>query len=303
MIRESELDLLQRDLDGDLTFEEKQHLNQLLKENSELFSMYERLRRVSHQLADLPPVTPAFSLVDSILPILEKERIGAIPPKPMAEQHRKQQEVQALSVKQAQAVTIAKRRIPSWIPRVGSGVAAASLLLGLFFMVKGQLHQPAPSAETGGTVVVNPAPVVSEQPPVTTSKKQHGPAVPPKTEVKSVESKNSNVKKKAVQKKTPPVKSTPPPVAKPKTVVPPPVVTPPPVIQSTPPTPIFPGAGSPTPGMRKEDREESEKNAEKVEKTEKPEQTDESSADKDNKEADQNDKSEQDEQQEDNAQE
>lgn len=65
------MEAMQRDLDGDLTAEERQRMQIHLLNCPDCVSLYERLRRLSSQLENLPKVEPPFSLVDALLPRLE----------------------------------------------------------------------------------------------------------------------------------------------------------------------------------------------------------------------------------------
>ncbi|MBG9804634.1 hypothetical protein ABHN05_11680 [Brevibacillus laterosporus] len=122
-------DWMQRDLDDDLSVEEKRMLQAKLAENPEYMLQYERLQKVSDGLANLPRVTPPFSIVDALLPQLEQSRVT---PEPAAVT---QTAPPRLELKQKQDKSAAKnRRLPLWMAKVGSGVAAACLLLGIFVM-------------------------------------------------------------------------------------------------------------------------------------------------------------------------
>ncbi|MFM1655384.1 anti-sigma factor family protein [Brevibacillus sp. B_LB10_24] len=127
------LELIQRDLDGDLSPEEKLVLEKHLQADPELQLVYSRLQRVSAQLEQLPNVTPPFSIVDSILPKLEI-------PDPVPVLAAKQGELPRLERRAAAAQEQPRtktRRFPLWAAKAGSGVAAACLLFGLFMLTKG----------------------------------------------------------------------------------------------------------------------------------------------------------------------
>lgn len=70
------IELMQRHLDGDLNEEEHKRLSEHLDACPECADMMERLTQIDQDLANLPKVTPAFSLVDSILPRLEQLEAG-----------------------------------------------------------------------------------------------------------------------------------------------------------------------------------------------------------------------------------
>jgi len=63
---------MQRQLDGDLNEQEFAALSEHLRECPDCAAMFERLERLSSELENLPRVTPAYSLVDAILPELER---------------------------------------------------------------------------------------------------------------------------------------------------------------------------------------------------------------------------------------
>jgi len=251
MIKDMEMELLQRDLDDDLTMEEKESLRLILAKNADLQLMHDRMKKVSRQLADLPPVTPTFSLVDSILPELEKERKIKKPVPAMARLER--EELPTLEWKQPQEQNVAKiKRLPAWFSKVGSGVAAACLLFGLFFLMKNAvMDKPLPGSQTSGSVVVEPVSSQAESPVqqvVPTVVKPEVPTVP-------------QPPKKTPKTKTGPSKTQTPPN---KAPVKKPVVTQKPAAKPTVPAvpaapidsgAIFPGAGSSMPAATSSDIE------------------------------------------------
>ncbi|MCR8965128.1 hypothetical protein O0550_18305 [Brevibacillus halotolerans] len=128
---------MQRDLDDDLSEEEKRILQAKLAENPEYMLQYERLKKVSDGLTNLPRVTPPFSIVDALLPQLEQSRET---PEPAAVT---QTELPRLELKQTEDKSVGKkRRLPLWMAKVGSGVAAACLLLGIFVMANKEKTEP-----------------------------------------------------------------------------------------------------------------------------------------------------------------
>ncbi len=70
------MELMQRSLDGDLDSHETSRMMEHIRTCPECAAMYERLTRLSNNLAQLPRVVPRFSIVDSILPRLEELPIG-----------------------------------------------------------------------------------------------------------------------------------------------------------------------------------------------------------------------------------
>lgn len=72
MNREEGMELVQRSIDGDLNEEESSRLQMYLQNYPECAALLERLTRLSEELTQLPHVTPKYSLVDAILPQLER---------------------------------------------------------------------------------------------------------------------------------------------------------------------------------------------------------------------------------------
>ncbi|MFC3802059.1 anti-sigma factor family protein [Cohnella sp. GCM10012308] len=72
MNREEGMELVQRSIDGDLNEEESSRLQLYLQNYPECAALLERLTRLSEELTQLPHVTPRYSLVDAILPQLER---------------------------------------------------------------------------------------------------------------------------------------------------------------------------------------------------------------------------------------
>ena len=66
------MELMNRYLDGDLDERELERLERHLQQSPEAVAMFERLKRLHHQLEQLPMVTPPTSIVDAILPKLEQ---------------------------------------------------------------------------------------------------------------------------------------------------------------------------------------------------------------------------------------
>jgi hypothetical protein len=159
MINEHIWDLMQRDLDDDLSPEEQLFLRSSVQKDPDLQLMYERLKRVSDQLEQLPPVTPAFSIVDSILPQLEE---AALQPSTAPASTRTELPRLELKSSASQAKRPKWKGLPVWMARAGSGLVAACLLFGLFFMVNGP-KQSGPDVNNQGSTVTptsNPTPSV-----------------------------------------------------------------------------------------------------------------------------------------------
>lgn len=66
------MELMQRHMDHDLNEEEQTAMEEHLEGCSECKKMYEKLELLQEELAQLPKVTPTFSIVDSILPTLDQ---------------------------------------------------------------------------------------------------------------------------------------------------------------------------------------------------------------------------------------
>lgn len=127
-MKDEVMELIQRDLDNDLNELEKERLQQLLHRDPQLQLVYARLRRVSDQLANLPPVSPPYSLVDAILPRLE----AAARPADEASHHRDGQAVPRLIARTHVSAPVAPRSsartFPAWLAKAGTGAVAAALL-------------------------------------------------------------------------------------------------------------------------------------------------------------------------------
>ncbi|MFS0727490.1 zf-HC2 domain-containing protein [Paenibacillus sp. 1P07SE] len=125
------MDYMQRQLDGDLDERETDILNKHTRHCPDCAAMMDRLRLLSDELASLPKVTPSFSLVDAIMPQLDK--LDAQTQAPAATQPPA-----------ARRAAPAERR-QSWLDRLPlktiSGVVAASIVAGLFIL---NYNEPAP---------------------------------------------------------------------------------------------------------------------------------------------------------------
>lgn len=147
MSRTDFLELIQRDLDGDLTPVEKELLNRQLQSDPELQLMHARLLHVSESLEQLPPVTPPFSLVDAILPQLD----SSSPDPVQTEAQPRMMELPRLEKKSEISSAEPKRRaIPAWLLKASSGVVAASLLFGIYAMAH-KANQTQVQDDTNGS--------------------------------------------------------------------------------------------------------------------------------------------------------
>ncbi|MFD0692861.1 zf-HC2 domain-containing protein [Paenibacillus sp. GCM10027628] len=125
------MELMQRQLDGDLHAQEIDELEAHLMHCLECAEMFERLQRLSSELTQLPKVVPPYSLVDAILPQLsELDRHAAASITDPAI---------ALGTEAPSVADGQPRKLP-WTRRFGSqfswkfagGVVAAGLIIGFF---------------------------------------------------------------------------------------------------------------------------------------------------------------------------
>jgi hypothetical protein len=125
------MELMQRQLDGDLNSQEEDELHAHLAYCLDCVQVFERLQRLSGELAQLPKVVPPYSLVDAILPQLaeiDKEAAASITDKAAVFS------AEVSHIEQGQ-----RKKLP-WTRRLGSqfswkfasGVVAAGLIIGFF---------------------------------------------------------------------------------------------------------------------------------------------------------------------------
>ena len=147
---------MQRDLDGDLSSGEKQMLYSLLQKDPDLQLKYNRLKNVSKQLEQLPPVVPSFSIVDSILPRLESAAAM-----PVAKSILNEEILPTLEVKHKSSSPVTSKkwkRTKVWLASIGSTAAAACLMIGMLFTGSdGKNHEIADSNQ--GSMIA-PPPIV-----------------------------------------------------------------------------------------------------------------------------------------------
>ncbi|MED4585652.1 hypothetical protein P9578_23045 [Brevibacillus choshinensis] len=131
MTNEEIWEWMQRDLDGDLSLVEQDALYNIIRKDSDLQLKYNRLKTVSQQLEQLPPVVPSFSIVDSILPRLESA--AAVPAASFA---MNEEILPTLEVKRnvsSPSETKKWKRMKVWLASIGSTAVAACLLIGIMF--------------------------------------------------------------------------------------------------------------------------------------------------------------------------
>ncbi|MCM3141568.1 hypothetical protein [Brevibacillus sp. MER 51] len=231
MTNEEIFELMQRDLDGDLSESEQELLLRLIQKDADLQLMYNRLKDVSQQLEHLPPVVPPISIVDSILPKLE---LAAA--KPAAVKSTVNEEIlPTLEVKrESSSLPESKKwkRMKVWMASLGSTAVAASLLVGVLFSGGDGKKQEVDSFQNGTDMT----PAVVEQPKVpvdpTPQSNNPIPSNPKEEEGKAKKStgaatqtKSKKPPAKNVQKQTQPPKKTNPTPPPKKAVPPTPVVT------------------------------------------------------------------------------
>jgi hypothetical protein len=118
------MELMQRQLDGDLDESEIEVLMNHTRQCPDCAAMFERLQLLSAELTSLPKVMPSYSLVDAIMPQLERMELFG---QPEAEPPSMVSRTEA-----AKRLTKRERRWPSM--RIMSGVIAAGIVAGLFIV-------------------------------------------------------------------------------------------------------------------------------------------------------------------------
>ncbi|UED73172.1 anti-sigma factor [Brevibacillus sp. DP1.3A] len=233
MTNEEIFELMQRDLDGDLSESEQQLLYRMIQKDADLQLMYNRLKDVSQQLEHLPPVVPPFSIVDSILPKLE---LAAA--KPAAVKSAVNEEIlPTLEVKrESSSLPESKKwkRMKVWMASLGSTAVAASLLVGMLFSGGDGKKQDVDSFQNGTDMT----PAAVEQPktpgpdtptppsnnPISSNSKEEEDKTK-KSTGSATQTKSKKPPAKNVQKQTPPPKKTNPTQPPKKAVPPTPVMT------------------------------------------------------------------------------
>jgi hypothetical protein len=123
------MDLMHRQLDGDLDESEYSVLIDHTRHCPDCAAMYDRLQLLSAELTSLPKVVPSYSLVDAILP--ELQRLD------LEERSDSMHIVHSAEVEQEQGKAAARRlsrsrRLPSL--RYMGGIIAAGVVAGLFII-------------------------------------------------------------------------------------------------------------------------------------------------------------------------
>lgn len=122
------MELMQRQLDDDLSDAELEVLMNHTRQCPDCAAMFERMKQLSAELSSLPKVTPSYSLVDAILPELERlDRLAAGKTSTAGSDAATSTEHPRDPRRIAR-----KRRWPAW-SAIGS-VVAAGIVAGLFIM-------------------------------------------------------------------------------------------------------------------------------------------------------------------------
>ena len=120
------MELMQRQLDDDLDESEKEVLTNHTRQCPDCAAMFERLQLLSAELTSLPKVMPSYSLVDAIMPQLERIELFGQPD---------QEAMPASPVQSTEAQPRRKKRERRWPSlRIMSGVIAAGIVAGLFLV-------------------------------------------------------------------------------------------------------------------------------------------------------------------------
>lgn len=154
MTCEEMMDLMQRNLDQDLTAAEERALYAHLEKCPDCSDLYERLKLLSDELAQLPKVKPAYSIVDAILPQLESlpgwNEADPDADKGMAAAVAAEEEspafMPAAILDGGAGKASRKKGFVSW--KVFSGVAAAGIALGMFIFNGGGSQGNESAAES-----------------------------------------------------------------------------------------------------------------------------------------------------------
>ncbi|WP_281285954.1 anti-sigma factor family protein [Paenibacillus sinopodophylli] len=117
------MELMQRQLDDDLSESEIEVLMSHTRQCPDCAAMFERLQLLSAELTSLPKVTPSYSLVDAIMPQLERLELFG---------HKEEEQPVVIQTEPTPRRAKRECRWPSI--RVVSGVVAAGIVAGLFLV-------------------------------------------------------------------------------------------------------------------------------------------------------------------------
>ena len=141
---EEMMNLMQQSLDQDLTAEEELVMLAHLKQCPGCSDLYVRLKLLHDELAQLPKVKPAYSIVDAILPQLEEIPLWNADSAEGPETSAAAKE-QVVALPPAAARTN-KRGLISW--KIFSGVAAAGIIIGLLMSNQDNLNLNKSASES-----------------------------------------------------------------------------------------------------------------------------------------------------------
>ncbi len=141
---EEMMNLMQQSLDQDLTADEELVMLAHLKQCPGCSDLYVRLKLLHEELAQLPKVKPAYSIVDAILPQLEEIPLWNADSAEGPETSAAAKE-QVVTLPPAAARTN-RRGLISW--KIFSGVAAAGIIIGLLMSNQDNLHMNKTASES-----------------------------------------------------------------------------------------------------------------------------------------------------------
>ncbi|HTG69791.1 MAG TPA: zf-HC2 domain-containing protein [Candidatus Udaeobacter sp.] len=132
------MELMQRQLDDDLDESEKAVLMNHTGQCPDCAAMFERLQLLSAELTSLPKVMPSYSLVDAIMPQLERIELFGQP---------ETETEPSSAVNTAEQVSRRAKRERRWPSvRIMTGVIAAGIVAGLFLVT----YKPGMSPDFSG---------------------------------------------------------------------------------------------------------------------------------------------------------
>jgi hypothetical protein len=143
MMCQEVIELMQRYLDRDLDDIEYAQMLGHLKQCPDCTGLFQRLMTLSNELENLPKVTPAFSLVDAILP-----RLQHIEPASAADHMAAGLASEAVQLQVLQNENVTVTELEGWRSRmrgfvstkIVGGVVAVGLILGFFVFEQQQQH-------------------------------------------------------------------------------------------------------------------------------------------------------------------
>lgn len=179
MTCQDSIELMQRYLDHDLNDAEEQELQLHLQQCAECSEMFDRLRRLDSELAQLPKVTPAFSLVDAILP-----KLAELDRQPGVLEETAAREPEATAFVPLGGIPRTRRSFVSW--KWFSGAAVAAAIIGVFvlkdqnLLVTPSMGKKDMAATAGSTSTTSKSAERAAAPAATADGKKNAPAEQPK---------------------------------------------------------------------------------------------------------------------------